>query len=641
MVSVGKGVSLSDAELVVTSGRSRGQRFRMDVPSKTLGSSTPADIQLDDRRISEMHAMVVERDGAHVVFDLGSETGTFVNGQRADEAILQDGDEFRIGDTIIRYEINPPNVQEAVIVEAQPFSVPGLSPLIAARAQRQLPPGPGAMVPYSPPPVAPQVYISQAPAPYVAPARPVPRASGSDDEDSMSLEDLVIKIRRAIEFFRPYTISILLFAMIGGLLGLSLFFVNPPSRKAVFALSLVANLADNPVDARQPSQRPSLEFFRSADINFKSPALIEKTLAALGEVDADQGRIQAIQRNLQFGATSLMSSTYLGMYEAKDPEEALRFLNAHLKLYLDAEIDKTLKVITGQVEFLEKQVAETERDLRRTEWELLEFKKKNLDSLPEQARQNYDLLFDLQKQQVANEREVSRIAALKAADYSRLKDEKALVPSRVSSTKPYQAAIVDLNRKIAEARARGMGPDHPEMIRMRNEVDELARLAKEAVEKGDETEVEKQLNPVYTNIKDNLRQLEAAERTAHLEKDRIAKELTRVRGVVDRLPELESTFAELTRSYDARKQIHSRIFHQLESAKLQLQLERASAAARYDIIAPPTVEVSSPVRGIVMRVMAGGFAGLLAGLVFATYRRLRGRIAAAVASDETSLARIS
>lgn len=643
--------ALRDAFLLVSHGKSSGQRFRMDSPGKVLGSSATADIQLDDPKMSELHAMIVLRDGAHFVFDLGSETGTFLNDQRIEEAGLSHGDRIRLGNTVITYNAFDESAAQSIVIESPvagngTLFVDGPPPGMIG-GQRALPPprsmvpsGPDGLLPHLDPRFMPHQELMHAQAARaLGNVRPV--GGEEEQEKEMSLEDIIAKIRGVVEFFRPYSRWILAFALMGGLLGLGMFFMSPPSRRAIFAMSLVANLAENPV-AGTPSQRPSVEFFRSAELNFKSPALIEKTLAALGEVDAGPDRVAGIQNRLQFGATSLISSTYMGAYETGSGDEALRFLNAHVKLYLDAEIDKTLKVIKGQVEFLERQVAETEKELRRTEWELLEFKKKNIDGLPEQARQNYDLLFDLQRQMAANDKEIDRVAALRRVDVSRLKDEQALVPSRVLATRPYQARIVDLNARIAEGKASGMGVDHPQMIRWRTEVDELTRLARDSLDRGEETEVERQINPIYNNIKDSLRQLEAAGSTAYQERERLKKEIERVRAVVDRLPELETTYAELTRSYEARRQIHSRIFNQLESSKLQVELERASAAARYDIIAPPTLELSSPTKALITRTLAGVIAGVMAGLGFAAYKRLKTRIvAAAAASRERGLARIN
>lgn len=593
------------AELEICSGPSAGRRLPLDTPSKVLGAGAKADLRFEDPGLTELHAMVVLRGGSHWLCDLGSDLGTWVNDQRVEEVELRPGDRLRMGRVQLRY-----------LVPARSLPVP-LSP-------RVLDVGPGRSVQlvggaqsgYGHLP--PAVPIETHPISHAPPAR--------DDEEGMSLAELLARVRMFLDMLRPYRRSIALASVIGALIGVVLYVVAPPPRRASFALGLVEVLADNPVGGPRgggPGRTSPVEFFRSAELNFRSPALIEKTLAALGEVDAGPERISSVQTRLEFGAVGYNSKTYVGAFTDRDGAAALSFLDAHVKLYLEEEIEKTLKVITGQAAFLEKQLADTERELRKNEWDLLEFKKKNLDGLPEHARQNYELLFELQRQQSANEREVARLAAQKRVQAGRLRDEDALVSSRVETTRPYQTSIVELNRRIAESRARGLGVDHPDMIRMRAEVEELTRLAKESVERGEETEVEKKINPVYTKIKEGLSNLEASESTAIAERDRIAKEVERVRGIVDRLPELESTYAELTRAHDARKQIHARIFEQLETTRLQVELERASATARYDLISPPVLEVASPLKAIALRVGAGLFSGLFIGIALAAFRHLR------------------
>jgi pSer/pThr/pTyr-binding forkhead associated (FHA) protein len=64
----------------------------------TVGSAEDNDVVVDDARLSPHHAEVILRtDGSVKVYDLGSEAGTFVNGQRVTKHTLADGDKLAFG----------------------------------------------------------------------------------------------------------------------------------------------------------------------------------------------------------------------------------------------------------------------------------------------------------------------------------------------------------------------------------------------------------------------------------------------------------------------------------------------------------------------------------------------------------------
>jgi pSer/pThr/pTyr-binding forkhead associated (FHA) protein len=85
------------ALLVVRRGYEEGSRFLLDADLTTVGRHPNADILLDDVTVSRRHAEFVRTDATFVVKDLASLNGTYYQGHRIDEAILEDGAEVQIG----------------------------------------------------------------------------------------------------------------------------------------------------------------------------------------------------------------------------------------------------------------------------------------------------------------------------------------------------------------------------------------------------------------------------------------------------------------------------------------------------------------------------------------------------------------
>ncbi|MBI5537278.1 MAG: FHA domain-containing protein [Deltaproteobacteria bacterium] len=62
-----------------------------------IGRNANCHLVLDDESVSRMHAVVESRDQAKWIIDLGSSTGTLVNGKKINKAKLSAGDKIRIG----------------------------------------------------------------------------------------------------------------------------------------------------------------------------------------------------------------------------------------------------------------------------------------------------------------------------------------------------------------------------------------------------------------------------------------------------------------------------------------------------------------------------------------------------------------
>lgn len=86
-------------------GLQREQRFDL-IGGLSVGRSKDADVRIDDRYASSIHARVFSRGGRFYVEDMNSTNGTLLNGATLQgEAELIDGDSVQIGDTVFRLEV--------------------------------------------------------------------------------------------------------------------------------------------------------------------------------------------------------------------------------------------------------------------------------------------------------------------------------------------------------------------------------------------------------------------------------------------------------------------------------------------------------------------------------------------------------
>ena len=85
-------------------GLQEGERFDL-IGGLSIGRSQEADLRIEDRYASGLHARIFSRDGRSYVEDMSSTNGTLLNDAPLHgEAELIDGDVVRIGDTEFRFE---------------------------------------------------------------------------------------------------------------------------------------------------------------------------------------------------------------------------------------------------------------------------------------------------------------------------------------------------------------------------------------------------------------------------------------------------------------------------------------------------------------------------------------------------------
>jgi len=91
--------------LFVIQGRNRGTRYDLSAQegAVSLGREAGNLIQLDDHEVSRRHAEIRLVGAAHVIGDLKSSNGTFVNSRRVERVELQHGDQILVGRTLLSY----------------------------------------------------------------------------------------------------------------------------------------------------------------------------------------------------------------------------------------------------------------------------------------------------------------------------------------------------------------------------------------------------------------------------------------------------------------------------------------------------------------------------------------------------------
>jgi pSer/pThr/pTyr-binding forkhead associated (FHA) protein len=101
-------VAAPKAALVVVhaaDAAAQGKRFAVGEEDVTIGRDAESTIVVASDQASRRHARIFVSGGAHVLVDLDSTNGTFLNSKLAKEQTLRHGDVLRVGSTVLKYVI--------------------------------------------------------------------------------------------------------------------------------------------------------------------------------------------------------------------------------------------------------------------------------------------------------------------------------------------------------------------------------------------------------------------------------------------------------------------------------------------------------------------------------------------------------
>ncbi len=89
--------------LVIISGEDMGRRYELGHQEVSIGRAETCTICVPTDQVSRKHATIQGILGKYFIVDNRSTNGTFVNEQKVERAKLLDGDQIRVGKTVLKY----------------------------------------------------------------------------------------------------------------------------------------------------------------------------------------------------------------------------------------------------------------------------------------------------------------------------------------------------------------------------------------------------------------------------------------------------------------------------------------------------------------------------------------------------------
>jgi pSer/pThr/pTyr-binding forkhead associated (FHA) protein len=565
----------ANAFLMVVAGEQPGRVHPLAKNTIIIGRAPNADVRLTDRSVSNEHARILNGSTGFEIEDLSSTNGTYVGPRKVMRSRLKNGDRVRIG-----------SVEFAFLVDRESDATIAL---ISAAA--------------------------------VGPARretlALPSLRGMSQEDEgISLQEIVHKWLDAYEFLRRYALVIGFLLGAGATLGFASAFLLPAPATAFCQVKLTPSPKSNPVGGqeqwRPPDQQTDGQFFDAAETTFTSPELIKSTLKALGDPAPSMDTVLAVGSRLTF--TSEGSRLYKAVYKetmfGTSRRTPVTFLASHVQNYLNNEINKMLKVYNTQATFYRTKADGLAADLKKIDAELVRFQAENSDRLPGQALQTYTSRAQMESRRTEIMAQLRRFDGELSNARRQIAVDRPMAPWREQAAASYRTSLADINRKIADAHARGFGDEHPEVQTLMNEKVSVEKLLNDQL-KAPSTSLEQRASGAFAVAETTRDSLEAQVRGLRGELADIDKELARMRKVMVDLPRVEGRMQDLTRERDTTQKLYASMLQEQQKAELQLAMEKVDVSTRYEIVAPPQLEPVKKKKTLLLRTGIGLGIGIL------------------------------
>ncbi len=320
-----------------------------------------------------------------------------------------------------------------------------------------------------------------------------------------------------------------------------------------------------------------------------------------------------------------INSTLLRIaFEASEPTVAYETTKRYAELFLDKTMRSQSKESNEAFEFIVTQVETYRQKLSDSEKRLQDFRAKTTDARPGTEGNLDERILDLRRNIEKTELEYaearSRANAL-GTELSRV----AITADTIYRESQYLAQIGELRAEM-DLLQLSYTDDYPDIIRLRQQIEDLTQLAQRekrkriedsnkarAVVIGRETLItnNNSVNPVYQQLSGETSRAQAFADSlkSRLQHTRILlqKELARS----SKTTVVERELAELSRDYQVNQDIYQDLLRRRESARVSMTLDKERQGVLYRIQEP----ASFPILPTGIRFLHFAIAGLLAGMV--------------------------
>ncbi|HUS18601.1 MAG TPA: hypothetical protein VMZ25_03040, partial [Terriglobales bacterium] len=277
---------------------------------------------------------------------------------------------------------------------------------------------------------------------------------------------------------------------------------------------------------------------------------------------------------------SKSSAAFKISFTGKDPALVQQVTRQIASLFIEENLKVRQDQAQGTDAFIEGELNKAAAALQEQENKIRAFKARNIGSLPEQQTANLQVLGQLQGLLQANSDAIGRAQQQKTYLESLLDAMNKRAPQ---TPKPGFQAELDSRRAELVAAEEKYTPNHPDVVRLRNEVKALenkaATMAATELKNNPPSDQPDQMKGQLLSINQEIK--ERTKRQSDME--------ARIRGLqgrIDILPTVEQQFSEINRDYLTSKSNYESLLQKKNSSGMAAEMERHAKGEQFRILDP-------------------------------------------------------
>jgi len=278
------------------------------------------------------------------------------------------------------------------------------------------------------------------------------------------------------------------------------------------------------------------------------------------------------------------------------------------------DIDDKANITT---KFIGQQLDEAKAKLDEQDAKLAQFKRQHIGDLPELDQRNLGLLGSLNAEMDATTQAMTRTQQDKSFNETLLNQQEASWKASQKGQNPEsledqlrarQEQLTVLQSRYTE--------EHPDVVKLKNEIEELKRKIDEAPNPGDSPKSRKTTEPPQLQqLRAKIQQGESNYNDLVKRQAKIQEQIKVIEGHIEASPMVELQLKELTRNYQSAQDFYNELLKKRENADMGSQLVHQQQGEHFSVLDPPSLP-TSPSFPKMLNFAGGGFGGgTLLGLI--------------------------
>lgn len=328
---------------------------------------------------------------------------------------------------------------------------------------------------------------------------------------------------------------------------------------------------------RQLLSRPNLE---------RAIRILDMDLYVNGPLEMEE-LIEDIRKRVDISAKK-RSGIYTITYTDTDRRKARQMVQTLLDIFVEDTLGKTVNQSDSAIEFLDDQIAKYDKLLRDAEQRREDFKRENIGLMPNDSKNYFTQLQDIERQIEQNEQILSELNNRGGRIQAQMAEFKANQEEVVIRTS-LDDRIEQQEKKLDEMLLL-YTDQHPDVMNVQHVLETL-RERKE--EEGKKIQPNRTLenSPVYQEMQIQLSKTEADISTISTRVNSLSKKREELIRLVNIVPKIEGELLRLNRDYEVHRKNYNELVGRREQARISDEVESGTEQVKFRVIEPPYVPI--------------------------------------------------